>query len=108
MVTRHLAGTDLTEQRLTAAEITMIVTQIADALDHARDQGLDRGDFDATDIFVTRTASGALDSVALRGFGFTATEPTADSTAPASDQRTLATLAGQQGGQRALLSLIHI
>lgn len=73
----------------------MIVTQIADALDHARDQGLDRGDFDATDIFVTRTASGALDSVALRGFGFTATEPTADSTAPASDQRTLATLAGQ-------------
>ena len=41
MVTRHLAGTDLTEQRLTAAEITMIVTQIADALDHARDQGLD-------------------------------------------------------------------
>ena len=95
VVTRHLAGTDLTEQRLTAAEITMIVTQIADALDHARGQGLDRGDFDATDIFVTRTASGALDSVALRGFGFTATEPTADSTAPASDQRTLATLAGQ-------------
>ena len=97
VVTRHLAGTDLTEQRLTAAEITMIVTQIADALDldHARGQGPDRGDFDATDIFVTRTASGALDSVALRGFGFTATEPTADSTAPASDQRTLATLAGQ-------------
>lgn len=65
----HLRGADLTEERLTTAEVTQVIAEAADALDYAHTQNVIHRDIKPANIFVTRGDSAAIDRVTVLDFG---------------------------------------
>ncbi|MFT4127920.1 MAG: protein kinase, partial [Gordonia sp. (in: high G+C Gram-positive bacteria)] len=69
----YLDGTDLDDEPLTLAELTQVITEVADALDHAHSRGVIHRDIKPANIMISRHDDGSLDRVIVLDFGIAKT-----------------------------------
>lgn len=80
----YVAGGDLTEEKLRAAEVSTVLGQVAGALDYAHSHSVVHRDIKPANIVVRRGADGVIDRAILLDFGIAKAADSAKLTATAS------------------------